>query len=312
VIPRFVDHVLALPTDIQGLLFLNIGVFAILVFAVVTAIQSSRREAKGPFSGIPMMNLVVPSLFCATLASVVLVIHYSATHRFRPVAVSYKKASASTSVIVENHHSEVAFSELLTSEKETPNYGLYSYLLLGNTPQSDDERARDVSAVKAISSFSRASDMRRRFDAQSLNITYLPLRSGVPIRINPTDSDTGKALLKEYDFARARSYLDIIDPTLRRGPYIVSTLQPLTTSNGRPTNFLFQDLSSATPRVVTQWVFLFQVESSNENFWEPDDVQRFALAFRSDLDIIAHDIMPNMPSKLADLIGWHSSVDSSK
>jgi hypothetical protein len=209
-------------------------------------------------------------------------------------------------------HSEEAFSELLTQDSEVPNFGLYSYLLLGNTPQNDDERARDLSAVMAVSSFSRASDMRRRFNSESLNITYLPLRIGVPIRINPTDSDTGKALLKQYDFARARAYLNIIDPTLRSGPYIVSVLQPLAASNGHPAEFLFQDMSTATPRVVTRWVCLFQIESAKEKFWEPEDGQRFALAFRSDLDIVAHDIVSNMPSKLADLIGWHSDTGGAK
>ena len=77
-------------------------------------------------------------------------------------------------------------------------------------------------------------------------------------------------------------------------------------------NYLFQDLSSATPRVVAEWVLLFQVESANQNFWEPEDAQRFALAFRSDIDFIAHNIMPNMPSNLAAMIGWHSDGDNSK
>jgi hypothetical protein len=197
-------------------------------------------------------------------------------------------------------HSETAFSALWSGQKELAGFGLYSYLLLGSAPRDDAARARDLAAIGAISALPAVAQMRRYFSREQLNITYIPI---VASDSKPVDIQTSEEMLDAYDFARARSLLDSIDSSLKGGPYIISVIQPLSAASVRQ-RYLFQDLGFATPRLASQWVALFQVEAARPNFWEAERGQRFALDLRNDVDLVAHDIMPNMPSNIAEMIGW--------
>jgi hypothetical protein len=201
-------------------------------------------------------------------------------------------------------HSETTFSALVGQEAEMQGYGLYSYLLFGSQPSDDEARERCVAALISISSLPSTRKMRRSFSREALNITYVPLTKSVDITSHPTDRKTALIMLNAYNYPRGRSLIDKIDPTLRSGPYIISVLKPLTLTAGVPDKFLFQDLSSVTPRVVSSWVTIFQSEVAKEEFWEPENGRRFASELRSVIDVVAHQIMPNMPPKIAAWIGW--------
>jgi hypothetical protein len=255
-------------------------------------------------AGIAPPNQSLARLF--TYVSIPLVATFYAAF-FLSGGLSYITSTKSDPQVVVHQptttlHEEPTFAELVRPTEE-PGYGLYSYLLFGREPQDAYEKARDISAIKSITGFPGPTQLQRAgFTKESLNITYLPLKSAVAINTRPMDDKTATALLQAYNFARARFLLDRINPKFKRGPYIISVLTPLTMQ--APDRYLFMDLGSATPQLVGQWVGLFAVESGRENFSEPMAGDRFLLTMRNDIDIIAHDVMPNMPSKLADLIGW--------
>jgi len=206
-------------------------------------------------------------------------------------------------------HSEAAFSILWSDKREVLGFGLYSYLLFGSVPRDETDRARDLAAIDAISKLPPVGQMLRYFRPQQLNITYVPIQRNTAHSWRAADIQASTEMLKAYDFARARSLLDSVDSSLRDGPYIISVIRPLSQEPIRQ-KYLFQDLSSATPRVVRQWVVLFRIESARPNFWEAEGGERFVLELRSDVDVVAHDIMPNIPSNIADMIGWHPARDA--
>jgi hypothetical protein len=201
-------------------------------------------------------------------------------------------------------HSEATFSVILAQEPELKGYGLYSYLLFGSEPADDAAREKYLAALISISSLPPTREMRRTFSREALNITYVPLTSGVEIKSRPTDRKAALAMLAAYNYPRARFLIDKVDPKLRGGPYIISVLKPLSSADQTPDRFLLQDLSSVTPRVINSWVTIFQSEAANEDFWEPQTARRFAADLRSVIDTVAHQIMPNMPPKIASWIGW--------
>lgn len=210
-------------------------------------------------------------------------------------------------------HSEATFSTLLRKDPEERGYGLYSYLLFGSPPLDDDSREKYIAALQSISSLQPTSGMLNYgFTRQNLNITYVPLTKAVVIESHPTDRATAIALLNAYNFQRARLLIDKVNSDLRGGPYIISVSTPLSLDSHTPDKFLFQDLSSATPKVVQSWVLIFESESAKPNFWEPDQASRFVANLRSVVDVTAHQIMPNMPSRIAELIGWKDVTSPKK
>jgi len=208
-------------------------------------------------------------------------------------------------------HSEATFSVLLAQEAELEGYGLYSYLLFGSEPADDAARERYVAALISISSLPPTRQMRRTFSKEALNITYVPLTNAVEIKSRPTDRKAALTMLNAYNYPRARFLIDKVDSKLRGGPYIISVLKPLSSADHTPDRFLFQDLSSVTPRVINSWVTIFQSEAAREEFWEPETARRFAGDLRTVIDVVAHQIMPNMPPKIASWIGWQD-VQSGK
>jgi hypothetical protein len=89
------------------------------------------------------------------------------------------------------------------------------------------------------------------------------------------------------------------------GPYIVSTLNPL--SGGLPTNahYLFQNLSSrVVPDTLAQgWITRFQSQVTSKEFWNESVAESLIYTLREEVAVLAKDI-PEAEKALATWIEW--------
>ena len=92
-------------------------------------------------------------------------------------------------------------------------------------------------------------------------------------------------LLDNYDYAHARFLLHALPGDLTRGPYLVSSLQPLDKSTTGP--YLVQNLSSVPPHLVSLWTFEFLNQAAQEHFWEPSTGRMLVLRLRTAIGIMA-------------------------
>jgi hypothetical protein len=176
---------------------------------------------------------------------------------------------------------ESGWSFLFQGKTEQAGYGLYSYLLFGSPPSS---AARDH-YLKAIEAYVELVPNIRSLEAYiarpELNITYLPITVPLWSAISP------ERLLEQYDYARARFLLRALPGTHRDGPYIVSALKPLSGTGTLSDPYLYQDLSSVPPHLVSVWVKEFLNQAAQERFWEKRTTEQFALKLRRTVGTLA-------------------------
>jgi hypothetical protein len=177
------------------------------------------------------------------------------------------------------------WSFLLKGDKETDGYGLYSYILFGSRP-AEATRERFLKALEAYITLQEsvasleASGIKRR----SLNVTYVPVTK----KFNEKGRPTAVWLLENYDFARARAILSLLPgPYRTEGPYIVSRLERLGTSDPVQGNYLYQDLSIKEPKVIAGYAREFLNQAAQERFWEKRTAKNIALNLQNTLFLMA-------------------------
>jgi hypothetical protein len=190
---------------------------------------------------------------------------------------------------------------LLTREQmETPGYGLYSYLLFGSPP-GEGARERYQKAIEAyLTLVPDVASLERYIQRRELNIAYLPVDRA------PDQPVSVEWALTHYDYARARVVLRALRGTYRDGPYIVSSLTPLTAASGMDAparQHLYQDLSLAPPHLVSAWTKEFLNQAAQERFWEQKTTQRLALKLRLSVGILATGL-PEVRKALDTWIAW--------
>jgi hypothetical protein len=193
------------------------------------------------------------------------------------------------------------WSLLMRGRAEQRGYGLYSYVLLGARP-TDQSRARYLSALEAyVTSAERISALTAAgIAARQLNATYVPV-TRLP---GPQERPPAQWLLDSYDYARAREILTSMPGDYRGdGPYIISTLAPLSGRAAFPNEYLYQDLSIVAPRVVRAYAQAFFNQAAQPRFWEPRTAARLSLGLRTTLAAAA-DGLPQVQAAVKDLIRW--------
>jgi hypothetical protein len=165
---------------------------------------------------------------------------------------------------------------------EAAGYGLYSYVLFGSGP-TDASRQRYESAIQAfLQVISDVNELAAEgVSRQRLNILYLPIKQ--PVKTPPVAAE----VLANYDFARSEALLSKLSGGIRTGgPYVVSTLKPLSGLSGLD-KFLYQDLSSVPSTLIVPWINEFRVQASRDEFWEGQTMAQLALSLRTKIEIAA-------------------------
>jgi hypothetical protein len=182
---------------------------------------------------------------------------------------------------------------LPTGTAEDPGFGLYSYLLFGESV-SPSNRDRYLAILRqAIVGISSLADiLANRPDLKQVNVLYIPVRSALTEE-GQSEAALAGLILDIYDFARARLLLASLDAQYQKGPYFVSRLTPILQGKevGRP--YLFQDLSRADPALASVWVQSFLRQAAQRSPWNERSVARFALNFRNQIQVLADSISWN-------------------
>lgn len=168
---------------------------------------------------------------------------------------------------------------LVKNSSETPGYGLYSYVLFGAAPD-DQTRPRYLQLLQAVLAQAPSiEDLKVYYDTAQLNVTYIPVTSGGQPPVS------AQWLLDNYDYAHARFLLHAVPGDFTRGPYLISSLRPLSKPTSGP--YLVQDLSSVPPHLVSMWTSEFLNQAVQEHFWEQSTGRMFALRLRTAIGIMA-------------------------
>lgn len=184
--------------------------------------------------------------------------------------------------------------------KEADGYGLYSYFLLGSAPDASS-RDRYASALEAyVSLMPDILSLETYSRRVELTITYVPLerRALADLESSTPPSVTPAWILEHYDYAHAAVLLSALPGRHRDGPYLVSSLTPLSGSTAVTGPHVFQDLSFVPPHLAAAWIRVFLNQTSQERFWMPEAPTLLALRLRTAIGIVAVGV-PDLPRVLA-------------
>ena len=192
-----------------------------------------------------------------------------------------------------------ARSFLLKGEPEAQGYGLYSYLLFGSRP-TDSSRERYLLVIRALlAGMEDLTNQTYIVPKSRLNLTYFPIETSPPPNATP------EWLLEHYDYARAQALLRVLPGDLTDGPYIVSTLKPLSFDSAPP-HYLFQNLTNVPTKpgdLIGWWVREFLHQAAQEHFWEPRTAQLLALKLRTTVAVLAI-ALPEVQNAIAGWVSW--------
>jgi hypothetical protein len=173
---------------------------------------------------------------------------------------------------------------LLTGQDEDAGYGLYSYALLSHAPEASDQ-ARYHALIRALLDLPTAADLTHtRIVRTRINITYMLVKSTPPTQ-SSLDAQTDY-ILAHYDYARGAVLLASLPQKTGPGPVIVSVLQPMSVT-AIPHPVLVQDLSTAQPTLMADYVTSFKNQVAQQQFWQPQALSAFALTLRNLLETAA-------------------------
>ena len=203
---------------------------------------------------------------------------------------------------------------LIAEQPEAKGYGLYSYLLFG-APPTEATRERYLNLIATyLESIPPVGSFKGSLERFELNIAYLPLKDSPPVEFSKSCSElpcgTGNVafaqwVLDHYNYTRARVLLRAVPAggTHRNGPYIVSSLKPLSTTPILSPPYLYQDLSSVPARLVLLWVKEFLDQTAQQSFEDSRRVQQVALKLRQSIAIAAKGL-PDVLEALDRWIAW--------
>jgi hypothetical protein len=202
---------------------------------------------------------------------------------------------------------------LSEDQPEAEGYGLYSYLLFGSPP-SGGVQGRYLEAIAAyLRLVPHLAALEKYFKPRELNVIYLPTQKPPP----DTEAVTPEWILIHYDYARARYWMRALPGTNRAGPYLVSTLHPLSQTTAAPERYLFQDLSAVPPHLVSLWVEEFLNQAAQEQFWREATASALAVRMRTAIAQLAIALpevqaalkrleLPDIGTGVKDWIAWRS------
>jgi hypothetical protein len=192
---------------------------------------------------------------------------------------------------------ETGRSFLAGNEPEAQGYGLYSYLLFGSPPD-DSSRERYLKAIEAyLQLIPTVIELEKYLPLTELNVTYLPIRETTPKTVS------AKWVLEHYNYGRARVLLKTLPGTYRDGPYIVSLLKPLSGIQSLSGQYLYQNLSSVPPDLVSAWEKEFLNQAAQERFWEGRSAENLVLRLRTTIGVLAIGL-PEVRKSLDQWVAW--------
>lgn len=190
---------------------------------------------------------------------------------------------------------------------EQPNYGLYSYFLFSERPESHQKEKYIAFIESYLNSIEKIETREEYTGRDSLNICYIPINFELNDSIKQLDiKQKSEWILENYDFARAKFFLNKMDQDLLKGPYIISYNNPLSRVSVIDGKYLLQDLSNVHHRVIPLWIDEFLRQSSKAEYWDEEHLQNFTNDLRNSIAIAADGLIEIEKS----LEWWEKSFNS--
>jgi hypothetical protein len=183
---------------------------------------------------------------------------------------------------------EVGHNYLIQDNEEEFGYGLYSYLLFSEKPD-DILMEKYIATIEAtLNKIPEIEDLEYYISKDSLNILYIPLLYTPDSNFAYfTSKEKSEWIINNYDYGRARVYLNKFKENLDSGPYIISYTKALTQVNQIKDKYLIQDLSYVHHRVIPLWIDEFLEQSSKAHFWDEKELQNFRNDLRNSIAVAA-------------------------
>jgi hypothetical protein len=181
---------------------------------------------------------------------------------------------------------EPAWEALVADNREPSGYGLYTYVLIRQKPQTADEFDTALRVIERLLHATDAIFYVQQTSRAEINLFMIPVRS------TSYSYDTRKQaeeILARYNHARARKILNRIGETTN-GIYFVSSLRPI--GSGRNTRVLVQRLSGARRMYIANWVDYFVQKASAPSTWKVTTLREALLNTRDYLDAIGTSAEP--------------------
>lgn len=195
-----------------------------------------------------------------------------------------------------------ARSFLVGTQAEQTDFGLYSYLLF-ERPPTPQNKNRYQAAVRAFLAQTPAPASDEYLPHGNLNILYLLLTSEPGKSVNrclrshchPIEDEVVTAILRNYNYTRAKIMLRRIPGDRGQGPLIVTTTEPLSPTlvvppRGNRPEALVQDLSRTPPHLVDQWMGLFIKKATGEGSGFKKNLRTLLLHMRTTMDVYAEGL----------------------
>jgi hypothetical protein len=174
---------------------------------------------------------------------------------------------------------------LLPTQREESGYALYSYALMSHHPEGA-ELPRVRAYVRALLALPTAAAVERSVARARINITYLPLETMSPEWDRWSTNDRVDYVVEHYDYARGAAMVSSLSQRTGAGPVIISLLKPLDVS-AHPHPVLVQDLTSAEPTLMSNYVGYFVNKAATDQFQKDGSLSNFSLTLRNGLEVAA-------------------------
>jgi hypothetical protein len=180
---------------------------------------------------------------------------------------------------------------LVNGADEQKKYGLYSYFLFSKRPD-EHQKIRYIAVIESyLNSIEKIEKHEENYKKSELNICYIPVETMPDISFeNLNIKEKSVWILDNYDYARARYFLNKIDPELLKGPYIISYEKPLSKVTKLKTKFLFQNMSNVEPELISLWIDEFLKQSSKVKYWDEKHLNNFTNDLRNLIAIAAEGL----------------------
>jgi hypothetical protein len=174
---------------------------------------------------------------------------------------------------------------LLPTQREESGYALYSYALMSHRPEGA-ELPKVRAYVRALLALPTAVAVERSVPRARINITYLPLETISPAWDSLSPDNRVTYVVEHYDYARGAAMVSSLSQRTGPGPVIISLLKPLDVS-AHPHPVLVQDLTSAEPSLMSNYVAFFVNKAGTDQFQKDGSLSNFGLTLRNGLEVAA-------------------------
>ena len=194
---------------------------------------------------------------------------------------------------------ETGAAFLLPDKVESAHYGLYTYLLLAARPTPATQQKYEEFIVAFLAMVPQLARLEHHVRPSELNAAYLPVTRPPPETLSV--EDLRSFLLVHYDYARARVILRAVRGVHRDGPYIVSTLSPVTGDVEIGDPCIQQDLTLFPVPVIQRVVREFLIQAAQDRPHDTRLLPQLVLGMQATVHVLAQ-ARPDLQRALRDWI----------